>query len=362
MRRHTVHFEAARGALALVLSLALVGLPGPARAQDPGFAPTQIAEATRPPGLVAAARPVLVDLRFAPERLLGDARLRLTPNQPGLTAASERPIVGPTMTLSLPPGSYSLEVVARRHEARTELIVTPGMRPVEVQLRRRSRANAPEFRGDSRLIHGLGGAAVIQLLTGAGLLIAGTVREDASIRRNEALLLDALVDAAEPEPQQPTGLALVESSYSTARYHRDLSRAMTLEVVGGAVMMAGVGAGIAALPVVNRSRVRAAYVEIGLGAAMAAGGATWLVFFERDRSTLRATTDPTERATMNDLRPLQRSALGGSLLTGLGVGLIVFPAITLLTNAVKSKRRDRTAKVTPFMAPGQAGLSLHGRF
>ena len=190
MRRHVVPSDATRGArsgLALLVSLALIGAPGPAHAQGPMTAAERV-------------RPALVDLRFAPERLLGGATLRITPTDPGLGAAISRQIVGPTMTLSLPPGSYSLEVVARRHEARMELIVTPGMRPVEVQLRRRSRANAPEFRGDSRLINGLGGAAVIQLLTGAGLLIAGTVREDASIRRNEALLLDALVDAAEPEP------------------------------------------------------------------------------------------------------------------------------------------------------------------
>jgi hypothetical protein len=351
MRRHVVPFEVARGAhsgLALLLSLALLGASGPARAQGPMTVARRV-------------RPALVDLRFAPERLLGGATLRITPTDPGLGAAIQRQIVGPTMTLSLPPGQYALEVSARRHQARVLLDVTPGMRPVEVQLQRRSRSYPSEFRTDRRLVNGLGAAAVIQLLAGAGVLIAGTARQSIALRRNESLLMDALVDAAAPDPGQPTGLALVEATYSTARYHRDLSRAMTLGAVGGGVMMAGLGAAIAVVPVANRTRLRAAYIEMGVGAAFAAGGATWLAFFERDRSTLRSATDPTDRVTTSDLRRVDAARVGGSMLTGLGIGMVVFPAIALLTNGIK-RRRDPTARVTPYMAPGQAGLSLHGRF
>ena len=101
---------------------------------------------------------------------------------------------------------------------------------------------------------------------------------------------------------------------------------------------------------------------MGLGAVLAAGGAAWLTVFERDRKALLSTTaDPSQRVTTGDLRPLGVARTGGSLLTGLGIGLVVFPAIALLTNAVK-RRREQAIGFTPYMAPGQAGLAFHGRF
>lgn len=374
MRRAPIHPAAARAREVLALVVGL-GLAGPARAQAPGLTPPPADDHAPPASFVAAppavvgpppahlvapARPVIVELRFTPDKALRGAQLRLTPTRPGAGTASERPIFGPTMTLALPPGHYALTVHGRRHEAHQQLHVAPGMRPVEVQLRRAGR-EAPRFRDDKRLVTALAGATLIQVFTGAGLLIAGAARETSATRRNEALLMDALVDAAAPVPQQPTGLALVEATYPTARYHRDLARAMTLGVAGGAVAMAGLGAGFAALPVENNSRLRVAYVELGLGAAMTAGGAVWLSHFVRERSALLAVTDPTGRVTTTDLRRINAARVGGALLTGLGVGLLVFPAVALLTHAVK-RRHGRRTSLAPYMAPGQAGLAIQGRF
>ncbi len=305
-------------------------------------------------------RPVLVELRFTPERVLGAARLRISPQDSPLPV-SERPIFGPTMTLSLPPGSYVLDVTARRHTARVQINVTAGMAPTQIDLRRRTGADPPRFDRAKLLATSLAGLAVTQVLAGAGVLLVGATREGSASRRNEGLLMDALVDAAAPVPQQPTGLALVEADYSTARYHRDLSRAATLEVAGGAVLMAGVGAGLAGFTVATQSRLRVAYIELGFGAAMTAGGAACLALFVRDRSALLSTTDPTQRVTTADLQHISATKLGGGLLTGLGIGLLVYPAIALLSNGAK-RRRGQTARVAPYMAPGHAGLTFQGRF
>jgi hypothetical protein len=365
-----------RTGLALVLSAALVGVSSPARAQDPGMpyqpAPNSYPPTNYPPPPPAwtpPARPVLVDLRFTPPRAVRDAVLRISPQQPGLPATSERTIYGPTMTLSLPPGSYMLNVTSRRHEANLGLEVKPGMYPIEVALQRRNRnrggggdyGDPRRFVDNDRLVAGLGGTAMIMVFGGLATLLVGTVREDRATRRNEALLMEGLVDAAAETPSDPTGLALVEDKYPTAKYHRDLSSGMTLVAAGGAVMMSGLGAALTALPVANKMRKRIAYVELGFGAAFLAGGAAALVFFERDRKAMVAIDDPTLRYTENDRRGLGGKLAAGSLLTGLGVGLIVFPAVALIGDKIR-RRRNGSTSFAPYMAPGQAGLALHGRF
>jgi hypothetical protein len=344
-----------RRGLALVVSLALAGAPGLARAQEPGGPPPSM-----PSPYAQPERPVQVDLRLGPERLLGAARMRITPRLPGLGPVSERPVFGPTMSLMLRPGPYTIEVFARRYSASVDLSVAPGMSAIQLEMQKKTR-DTPRFERDRKLATGLAGVTLVQVLAGAGVAIAGAARESSVLRRNEGLLMDALVDAASSTPKKTTGLALVESTYSTASYHRDLSRAMTLEVAGTTVMMAGLGAVMVAIPVAEQYRLRVAYVEMGLGAALAAGGATWLTFFERDRKALFAATDPTDRVTTKDLHSVGGAALGGAVLTGLGIGLVVFPAIALLNNAVK-QRRNRNTSLRPFMGRGQAGLSFQGRF
>jgi hypothetical protein len=356
MRRDLAHpatVSGPRRGLALVVGLALTGTPAQAHAQEPGAPPPMISQ-------VQPARPVPLELRIGPERLVGAARLRITPQLPGLGQVNERPVFGPSTTLMLRPGPYTIEAFAGRHRSSINISVTPGMGPISMEMQRPT-GEVQRFESNRKLTSSLGVVALIQLVTGAGLTLGGAIREGSARRRNETLLLDALIDAASPTPKPTTGLALVESTYSTASYHRDLSRALTLQVAGAAVMMAGVAAGLTAVPVGERHRLRAAYIEMGIGAALAAGGATWLTLFERDRKALVATTDPTERATPSDLRPLGAAAAGGGLLTGLGVGLVVFPAIALLSNSVLRRRSGRVG-FSPYMTRGQAGFSIHGRF
>lgn len=357
-----VQARRSRSGLALLLSLALAGVSGPARAQEP-IAPTNFPQQAGPPAWTPPARPVLVDLRFSPHRALRDGVLRIAPQQANLPATSERPIYGPTMTLSLPPGVYMLNVSARRHEANLSLEVRPGMYPVEVTLQRRktSRGDAPRFINNDPLVASIGGVGLISLLAGAGLVIVGAVREGKANRRNEDLLMDALVDAAAPTPKDPTGLALVEDSYATETYHRDLSRAMTLSVAGGAVAMSGLAGALTSVVAGNRLRHRAAYVQMGFGAALLAGGAVALAFFERDRKAMLTIDDPALRFTRSDRRTLDATAVTGSLLTGLGVGLLLYPAVALIGDKMKRRRTGATA-FAPYMGPGQAGFSLRGEF
>lgn len=349
--------RAARVGLALPLSLALAAVPVQARAQAPVMQPTSMPP---PPSYGYPARRVLVDLRFSPPRALHDARLRVTPQQAGLPTPAEQPIYGPTLTLSLPPGPYAIEVVARRHQGRVDINVTPGMYPIEISLRRTHSDEAPKFQRDRKLVTGLGGSAMIFLLGGVSVLFVGGIRQGIVQRRNEKLLMDGLVDAASPTPMDPTGLALVEQTYPTAKYHHDLSRAMTLAAVGGGVAMAGLGAALATFPVGTQERLRQAYVELGFGAAFAAGGAAMLAVYQRDHAAILDTTDPTGRVTSSSLRAASNLRLGGALLAGLGAGLLVFPSVALLTDRIK-RRRNRMG-FAPYMAPGQAGLSLSGRF
>ena len=161
----------------------------------------------------------------------------------------------------------------------------------------------------------------------------------------------------------PTGLGLVEASYPTAEYHHTLGRVMTLELAGTAVLAGGLAALVTAVPVEGRKRRRVAWISAGLGAAMTAGGAVWLATHLNKREAGLAESDPARRITSSDLRPLGAAQTGAALLTGLGVGLVVYPSLALLSDTVlRARQRRQRAGLTPYTAPGQAGLVLHGRF
>jgi hypothetical protein len=244
------------------------------------------------------------------------------------------------------------------------LTVTPGMGPIDVHLQRRAAgATAPKFTRNPGLLAGLLLAAGLHVAIGGTMTILGTGRWGRAVRRNEGLLFDGLLDAASAEPSSPTGLELVEAAYPTADYHRDLGRAMNLELAGTAALAGGLGAMFAALPVAGRERRRIAWISTGVGVVMTAGGAVWLAAHLDKREARLAESEPARRVTSSDLRPLGAAQTGAALLTGLGIGLVVYPCIALLSDTVRqSRERHDRARVTPYMSPGQAGLVFHGRF
>jgi hypothetical protein len=341
--------------------------PGPwiVRVEVPGYLPAALERsAGAEPGaawrVVVTPQKVAVDLRFGPPRALRGARLQLRSRRPGVAGVIERAVDAPGMTLVLPAGPWQLDVVANRHEAHRELTVVPGMGPVDVTLNRRGRdAGDRRFERNEALLLALSGSALIFALAGAGVAIAGSAREGRVRRRNEDLLVDSLVDAASPTPSDPTGLARVEAEYSTASYHHDLRRAFRLETAGVTVIAAGLGALATGLPVSARTRRWAVWTELGVGVAATAGGAVWMSDAQRRERERLTRTAPDDRVGASDLRALAGSRAGASLLLGLGIGLVLFPAVALIVDRAQRKRQ---AQVSPLLGPGLTGLAVRGRF
>lgn len=297
---------------------------------------------------------VPVDLRFSPASALRRAHLKLTSVGDPTPRVIERDLDQAALTLMLPVGTYQLDVTARRREAHTQLLIAPGQGPIAVELRRPDRRRSGErFDRDDKLMAGIGVLLLAELTAGAGLTLAGAVITSRALTRNERLLMSALVDDG--------GLSQVETSYPTSGFHRDLSRGMNFETAGLVTAFAAVGALIPALTVASRMRRRAAAVEIGVGAAMIAGGAVWLDDYLGRRDRQLGATDPTDRVVGPDLNRLNGHNVGASALLGLGISLAVLPAVALLTDRRK-KRRWGSASLSPWTAPGQAGLALRGRF
>ena len=338
------------------------------RVEVPGYRPVEVLHTAASPDeavweVAVAAQRVTVDLRFTPVQALRGARLKVSPVPPTAGAPVDRPLESPSTSVVLPTGAWQVDVVAARHESHFTVDVAPGMRPVEVTLHRRTRTDRPRFARNQGLVGLLLTAALAEVLTGAAVSVAGGVKETRARTRNETLLLDSLVDAASARPGDPTGLARVEAEYATAKYHHDLARAHTLQNAGLIVTMAGVGTVFAAVPVAAEARRRAAYVELGVGAGMLAGGSAWLATALRADRDLLAASAASERVTATDLRKVDGRRVGAATLTGIGIGLLVFPAAALLTDSlVRRRAARRTARLAPFMAPGLTGLAVHGRF
>lgn len=344
--------------------------PGPwfARVDLPGYMPAEIQRSALGPDetvweLAVAAQRVTVDLRFTPVNALRGAQLRVSPVAPTTGATLTRPLESPATSVVLTTGTWQVDVTARRHETHFPVTVAAGMRPVEVTLHRRSRTDRPRFTRNGTLVGALLGAAFLEVVSGATVTIVGGVREARAHDRNETVLLESLQDAASANPGSPTGLARVEAEYSTAGFHRDISRAHTLQTAGLVVTFVGLGTVLATFPVAAEARRRAAYIEMGVGAAMLGGGAAWLASALHDDRALLAADSPDGRVTTSDLKPFDRHRVGASVVLGVGIGLVITPAVALVADALtKRKASRRAARLAPFMAPGQAGLALHGRF
>lgn len=331
----------------------------------PGFMPlSQLRSATGGETtweLVVARQKVTVDLRFAPERALRGARLQIQPTDGASTPGVDRALESPAVTVQLTTGSWQVDVTGRRHEAHTSLVVTPGMRPVAIALQRRGSAGGQQFSRSDTVAAVLGGAFVVTAVTGLGLLIAGQVKEAKIRRRNEAATMDALLAA--DGSSDASGLDMLEEAYPTAQLYRDLDRSFNLTTAGGVVVLSSLGALLAGVTAGSRLKRRVVALEMGVGALFAGAGAGWMAYAIDRQDTLLTPGEPEARHTWSDLKAGSGHRAGATVLLGLGAGLVVFPALALVTDAAHNRRqRKRGLAFTPTFGRDRIGLAIGGRF
>ncbi|WAS97236.1 hypothetical protein [Nannocystis punicea] len=327
----------------------------------PDFMPaTAVVEASQSWSLQLQRRKVVVDLRFAPERALRGAQLRLQAIDNPARTVIERPLAGPSATVSLTPGMWQLQVRARRHGADEYLTVRPGQPPIDVTLSRRKPVDDQQLKRDNKLLFGLFGGFAATYFTGIGLMLAGNSREKRAERRDAAVRDEAGVDPATSAEISPAQAAAIESAYPAAQLHRDLELAGKLHTAGGVIAGASLGSVATLVTLAVKAKRRALVIELGVGGMLAAGAGGWLGFAMGERE--RLLDDPNQRVAAARLERTDGSRIAAALLTGVGAGLVLFSGIALIHDAVDRRKRARAFASAPWAAPGLAGWSVAGRF
>lgn len=314
---------------------------------------------------------VPVTLRFFPTNALRSARLQISPTDGAATGSVDQALENPVTTVMLTTGSWQIDVTSRRHEAHVGMVVAPGMRPLEIGLRKPGKGGGSgggggrvrlrdEFDRGEAVTVAFGVSFVALALSGLGVAIAGTVKNNQARRRNEAATDDA-IRMSSAAGSTTTAVAALEEAYATERLHADVGRAYTLSTAGGIVALASVGASIAGLTMQERLRRRAALIEVGVGAAFVGGGAAWLAYGLQRQKELLGPTEPTDRVTWGALRSLGGHRAGAVVLLGLGAGLVVFPAVALIADTARKRRRGGYSAV-PALGRGHVGIVIRGQF
>ncbi len=337
------------------------------RLEVPGYLPLVVQQTVDPSAgeqtwlFELARRPVAVDLRFSPPGALRHATLRLTAGDRSPPPVIERPLTAPTTLVMLTTGPWQLEVSSPRYQASLALTVTPQQGPIDVLLSKRPRSDAPRFNRDKKLALGVLLGFSASYVVGISLILGGSSRENRVEKRNNELLTAEGLDPEENNRPDPAALARIEAAYPTADYHRDLRISSGLGMAGVQVSIGGLGAAVAVLPVVLGARKRAAYIELGIGAAFLAGGSVWLASYLNKRAT--ALAPDARRITKSELDDLSLRQLGASMITSVGIGLFTFSALALIVDAAKRRKADRRPfTLEPGPGPGQVGGSLRARF
>lgn len=306
------------------------------------------------------AEQVAVTLNVTPGRALRNATLTLTPVRPPGSPLA-RPLERKDVTFVLHGGWWQAAVSTKRHEGSASFFVAENMKPVPLALRRRHDPSVRKFERNERYEIASGIMLIAHLVAGAGVTFAGAFKHQRADDRNARLLQRAIVDDATGDADGKPAIEQVEASYATPEFHADLGRAMNLEAGGMATLMSGVAILVPALTVSARARRRVAFIELGTGAALLAGGAAWLAVAVPARAARLAEDDPVDRVDRVALRPHTSANLGASMLTGFGAGLVVYTAVALIADA-RRKRRYGRLDPAPLAAPGLVGAGLAGRF
>ncbi len=356
----------------------LIGYSGQPIALDPTAWSVQI----RPPGyrpvelrrspmwgvgeetweVAVAPEQVTVTLRVAPARVAKRATLKLTPTG-GPGQKIERPLERAESTYVLTGGSWQLDIEARRREVHTSFFAVPGMAPLQLKMTKKYTAQrGRKFERNEKFEIASGVMFLAQVLAGAGVTLAGAVKWQRADDRNVVLLQSAIVDDATGDADGKPAIDQVEASYATPAYHGDLKRALNLEVAGFAVMSSGLAIFVPALTVAARARRRAAFIELGVGAAVLAGGAAWMAVAIPARNAHLADVDPVDRLDRLDVRKDVAGNLGAAFLTGAGAGLLIYSAAALASDTSRRRRYGARLRPGPLAGPGLTGVSLAGRF
>lgn len=335
--------------------------PGPwiVRVDVPGYAPyVAPQQVVAGPGdrvwqIWLTRRIVAQELRFAPPRALRRAKLRLTATDRQDLAPIDRVIDGPRTTVQLTTGTWQLLATSPRHQATSTLVVGPDPRPVDIVLLPRAAADQPRFIKEKKLVIGVASLMGVSFYTGIALSLVGANREGKVREKNAELLTAAGVpQGAEPDP---AALAELEAAYPTASAHRDLRRAVNLQFAGTTVMTGGLGMIVGILPSLFEARRRAAYIELGIGAAATLGGSLWTYDYVRRRDQRLGTTDPEHRV---DSSGLAGHRIGASMITGMGIGMTVGSALLLLTDHLRRRKRNAVLHAAPTLT----GVLVRGQF
>jgi hypothetical protein len=353
----------------LVLGEPLALDPGPwiLRLEVPGYVPIAVQQtvdpaAGEPTWTLEFERPqVSVLLRFSPPKAGPPMNVRLVATDRSPPPVFEQVAMSPTLRMIVTSGAWRLEVDTTRYQARQDLTLTPQSGPIDVLLGKRPRSAAPRFNRDRKLALGVLAGFGFSYLVGISLILGGSSRENRVEKRNNELLTAEGLDPEENRPPDPAALARIEAVYATADYHRDLRISSGLGMAGVQVSIGGLGAAVAVIPVVLGARKRAAYIELGVGAAFLAGGSVWLASYLKNRAA--ALAPDARRITKSELDDLSLRQLGASMITSVGVGMVTFSALALIVDAAKRRKADRQRfTLDPGPGPGQVGGSLIARF
>lgn len=298
-------------------------------------------------------RIVAQELRFAPPRALRRAKLRLTATDRQDLAPIVRVIDGPRTTVQLTTGTWQLLATSPRHEATSTLVVGPDPRPLDIVLLPRAAADQPRFIKERKLVIGVASVMVVTFYSGIALSLVGANRES-KVREKNAELLAAAGVPPDAEPD-PAALAELEAAYPTASAHRDLRRAVNLQFAGTSVMTGGLGMIVGILPSLFEARRRAAYIELGIGAAATLGGSLWTYDYARRRDQRLGATDPDQRV---DHSGLAGHRIGASMITGMGIGMTIGSALLLLTDHLRRRKHNAVLHASPTLT----GILVRGEF
>ncbi len=335
------------------------------RLEVPGYLPLAgqltIDGTTEPPlqTLELVRRPVDVLLRFSPARAGRGTLLRLTATDRYPPPILEHQVKGPTHQVTMTAGAWEITASHGRYSANQRVTILPQQGPIDVALIKS--ADPPRFTRDKKLMFGVMGGFITSYLVGLGLILGGSARDTRIEDRNNALLEAEGLDPKKNARPDPAALARIEAAYPTREYHRDLLGVSNLTTSGVHVAIAGVGAALSVLPVALGARKRVAYIELGVGAALLGGGATWLTAFLNRRAGLLA--PDARRVTNSEFDDLSGAQLGASMLTGAGIGIVTFSTVGLIVDAARRRKAERRRfTLEPGPGPGHVGAGLRARF
>lgn len=330
----------------------------------PGYVPidqTRIVGADGALEVVLVRPSVTVELRLTPAKPTRRTQVRLTADDRAYVPAIEHTLRAATTTVTLSTGRWRIEATSRTRTGVLVATVLAGQPALEVAMRERSAAESPHFAKDRKALIASLTVLTVSLYGGIGLMLGGANKEKNATDRTKELLRDAGVDVDHDQAPDDAAKSALEAGYSTAAYHRDLRVGNDLAISGAVLAMGGFGAVLGMLPAMMGSRKRFAYIELGVGGALLAGSVPWFAWHMHRRNGQLAVVAPDGRVGPDGLDHAGHR-IGSSMLLGAGLGLTLVPAIVLVADAARQRRRARGTSVAPWLAPGLAGLAIGGRF